>query len=257
MDPIVEALADQHAELAGLVAAADETALDGPSKCAGWTVADVLLHLAQSDELAIASVQDRFDEVLGELLAGAPTPTGGSVDGVIDAMVAAQRGAPGPAVVERWTLAAAELVTVLDASDLRSRVTWVAGEVSARTLATTRLSETWIHTVDVAAPLGGVAVPSDRLRQIARLAWRTLPYAFAKAERDLSGPVAFELTAPDGSTWVFAPDGDATAISTTITGDATELCLVAARRLDPAEAGTLHGEGPDADAVLELVRTYA
>jgi uncharacterized protein (TIGR03084 family) len=252
MDPVIEALADQHAELRSLVSGADDVALGRPSKCDGWTVTDVLLHLAQSDELAVASLQDRFRAALDEL-SGNLGPAS-SVDAVIDAMVAGQRGAPGPAVLERWKTAADELVAVLDASDLRSRVMWVGGELSARTLATTRLSETWIHTVDVADALGGVATPSDRLQQIARLAWRTLPYAFAMAERELSGPVAFELTAPDGEAWVFAPDGAAT---TTITGDATELCLVAARRLDPADAGTLHGEGPDAEAVLELVRTYA
>jgi hypothetical protein len=35
-----------------------------------------------------------------------------------------------------------------------------------------------------------------------------------------------------------------------------ELCLVAARRVDPADTA-LEAEGPDARAVLELVRTYA
>jgi hypothetical protein len=35
-----------------------------------------------------------------------------------------------------------------------------------------------------------------------------------------------------------------------------ELCLVAARRADPLDTG-LRSQGPDAGAVLELVRTYA
>jgi hypothetical protein len=95
--------------------------------------------------------------------------------------------------------------------------------------------------------------PAERLRHIARLAWRTLPYAFARAERTLSGPVSFELTGPSGSTWSFVPDED---VVTTIRGDGVELCLVAARRIDPGDTG-LVGEGPDAAAVLELVRTYA
>ncbi len=43
---------------------------------------------------------------------------------------------------------------------------------------------------------------------------------------------------------------------TTVRGEGAELCLVAARRLTPAET-SLRAEGPDADAVLELVRTYA
>ena len=60
-------------------------------------------------------------------------------------------------------------------------------------------------------------------------------------------------TGPSGGDWTFAPDDDPV---TTIRGDGVELCLVAARRVDPAETG-LEGEGPDAAAVLELVRTYA
>ena len=48
---------------------------------------------------------------------------------------------------------------------------------------------------------------------------------------------------------------DATPL-TVIRGDAVELCLVAARRVVPEDTA-LRGEGPDAQAVLELVRTYA
>ena len=63
----------------------------------------------------------------------------------------------------------------------------VAGELSARTLASTRLAETWIHTGDIAAGLGVDLVPTDRLWHMARLAWRTLPYAFAQAGRGSAG----------------------------------------------------------------------
>ena len=75
---------------------------------------------------------------------------------------------------------------------------WVSGDLSARTLATTRLSECWIHTGDVAEALGVELEPPDRLWHIARLAWRTVPYAFARAGRDAPGPVAFELRGPNG-----------------------------------------------------------
>ena len=43
---------------------------------------------------------------------------------------------------------------------------------------------------------------------------------------------------------------------TVVRGDALDLCLVAARRRDPATT-SLRATGPDAAAVLELVRTYA
>jgi uncharacterized protein (TIGR03084 family) len=132
-------------------------------------------------------------------------------------------------------------------------VTWVAGQLTTRTLATTRLAETWIHTGDIGAAFDDPPSASDRLWHIARLAWRTLPYAFARDGRELSGPVAFELRAPGGDDWTFAPNGEA---ATRVRGDALDLCLVAARRRAPADTG-LAAEGPDADAVLELVRTFA
>ena len=144
-------------------------------------------------------------------------------------------------------------MAILSDMDLSSRVPWVAGDLSARTLATTRLAETWIHTGDIADALGVDLEPTDRLRLIARLAWRTLPYAFASSGLTMSGPVAFRLVGPSGEAWEFLPDEPAV---TTIRGPAVDLCAVAARRLDPA-ATALAGEGPDAGDVLALVRTYA
>ena len=71
--------------------------------------------------------------------------------------------------------------------------------------------------------------------------------------RELQGPVAFDLQGPSGDEWRFEPDEPA---RTVVRGPADELCRVAARRLDPAST-SLQAEGPDADAVLALVRTYA
>ena len=136
--------------------------------------------------------------------------------------------------------------------DLSTRVTWVAGELSARSLATTRLAETWIHTGDVAGALGVPLAPGDHLRQIARLAWRTLPYAFATEGLTMTGPVEFRLVSLGGEPWDFLPDEPAL---TSISGSAAELCDVAARRVD-ASATSLQGRGPDASTVLALVRTY-
>jgi hypothetical protein len=69
----------------------------------------------------------------------------------------------------------------------------------------------------------------------------------------MAGPVAFHLVGPSGDTWDLVPDDPAV---TTITGPAAELCAVADRRVDPTQT-SLVGTGPDADAVLALVRTYA
>ena len=76
-------------------------------------------------------------------------------------------------------------------------------------VATTRLAESWIHTGDIASAFGIEPAPTNRLRAIARLAWRTLPYAFAQAGLALSGPVALDLVGPDGDRWDFVHDAPA------------------------------------------------
>ena len=251
MDEIVAALVEQHSELAGLLAPLDESGWRRPSPCEGWTVADVVLHLAQTDELAIGSTQGHFPEALERLAAG--LGPGRDVDDGAARMVARERGGPPAAVRCRWQDGADELSRALGNADPHERVQWVAGELSIRTLATTRLAETWIHTGDVAEALGKDLAPTDRLRHIARLAWRTLPYAFERAGRVLAGTVAFELRGPTGDAWNFVPDAKPLTV---IRGDGVELCLVAARRVLPGDTN-LRGEGPDAEGVLELVRTYA
>jgi uncharacterized protein (TIGR03084 family) len=251
VDDILSALADQQAELSDLLVDLDDEGWQRPSACDGWTVADVVLHLAQTNEMAVGSATHRFDEVIEELTSG--LGAAGNVDDGAALMVQHQRGRPPNELFARWRSGAQELLGVLAASDPHQRVTWVAGQLSIHTLGTTRLAETWIHTGDVAIGLDHELVPTERLRHVARLAWRTIPYAMAGAGRELSAPVAFHLRGTDGSSWDFVPDEEP---GTVITGDGVELCLVAARRVD-ASATSLRGEGPDADSVLELVRTYA
>jgi uncharacterized protein (TIGR03084 family) len=217
----------------------------------GWDVADVVLHLTQTDEWAIESAT-------GNLAASTKGGAGAwgqvdSIDATAAMLVEQERGLSTTKLVERWSAGTTRLIAVLKAMDLSTRVMWVVGDMSARTLATARLAETWIHTGDVADALN-VPIPStDRLRLIARLAWRTLPYAFGSAGRTMTGPVAFRLASPSGEAWDFLPDEPA---ATTISGTAADLCAVAARRVDPSTT-SLRGDGPDAADVLALVRTYA
>ncbi|HEY5252261.1 MAG TPA: maleylpyruvate isomerase family mycothiol-dependent enzyme [Acidimicrobiales bacterium] len=251
MDRVVDALAAQQAELTALLAGLAVADWRAPTRCDGWDVSDVVLHLVQSNEMAIGSATGRFAAVLAGLTGG--IGPAGSVDDGAAQMVTRERGLTPAEIEQRWTSGAARLLDALRAIDLSTRVDWVAGALSARTLATTRQAETWIHTGDVADALGITLAPTDDLRLIARLAWRTLPYAFSSVGSILAGPVSFRLLSPGGEPWDFLPDQPAV---TTITGPAVELCAVAARRLAPS-ATTLRGVGPDAAQVLSLVRTYA
>ena len=247
---VAQALAAQHGELAELLESLEVSEWDLPTRCPGWSVSDVVLHLAQTDEMAVASLEGRVAGFIADHVAGEPAA---SVDDGAAVMVARERGARPGEVFARWGSTATALDRMFRVADGHARVLWVVGELSVRTLTTTRLAETWIHTGDVAEAVGAAQKTDDRLRHIARLAWRTLPYAFAREGRNLSGPVAFELTGPGGEPWSFTPDEPA---ATVVRGDGVELCMVAARRVEPSKTG-LTADGPDGEAVLSLVRTYA
>ncbi|HEU5448749.1 MAG TPA: maleylpyruvate isomerase family mycothiol-dependent enzyme [Acidimicrobiia bacterium] len=255
MDGILAALADQVDELDRLVRDLDEAGLGLPSRCPGWSISDVLLHVAQTNEMTVASVEGRFTEEAAAFgnRAGS-VPPGSDVNDLAGLAVAAERGRSGKEVYDRWRASSTAQAAALGACDAGTRLPWVAGDLAAITLATTRLAETWIHTGDVAGGLGrDVTSSAARLQPIARLAWRTLPYAFASAGKAMSGPIALRLTAPDGTVWEFASDEPA---ATTVSGPALDFCLVAARRVSASETA-LVATGPDGATVLDLVRTFA
>jgi uncharacterized protein (TIGR03084 family) len=118
-------------------------------------------------------------------------------------------------------------------------------------LAVTRLAEHWAHALDITGPLGLPYEDTERLRHIAWLGHRTLPYAFS-----LNGEEAHEvhclLTAPDGSTWTYGPPGAESRIE----GPVGDFCRIGAQRLAP-EDSALRASGPHAAAALRVLRNYA
>jgi uncharacterized protein (TIGR03084 family) len=252
VDELLAALAAQHAELEELVDRCANDDWECATPCVGWDVGDVLLHLTLTDEIAIASARLELPPLANGLL-GSREHQAVSVDDAAASQVAAERAVGGEAIRRRWHDTSREMLAAFDAADPHQRVTWVSNQLSVETLAATRLSECWIHTEDIASALDLRLEPTDRLRHIARLAWRTLPYAFERADLKMHGPVALDLTSPTGDQWTFDPDAPAL---TTIRGSAAEFCEVAARRVE-ADATDLVGAGPDSEAVLRVVRTYA
>jgi uncharacterized protein (TIGR03084 family) len=250
-DDVLTALGDQDRELDDLVRDLDTAGLETPSRCDGWTVADVLLHLAQSNEMAVASVTGRWEAAIESRALRMAAARPADVDELAAVMVDIDRAEP-EASRDRWQASVAAMEAAVAAADPSARVQWVAGELAARTLATTRLAEAWIHSVDVAVGLGVELAPTDRLWHIARLAWRTVPYALARDGLEPAGPVRFALTGPGGDHWTFGPDDAPTSVR----GPATDLCAVAGQRMAAADTA-LRAEGPDADSVLRLVRTFA
>jgi uncharacterized protein (TIGR03084 family) len=242
---IFEDLAAEQERLAVILSGLDEAQWAAPSGATGWTVADVVLHLGQSEEAVVATVAGR----------GLRTGFGaadGTMDERVDGLVRAERGTAPALVLDRWQRARRDALAALRSADPDRPAEWVTTPVKPATLATTRLAEHWAHGLDITGPLGIAFPDTGRLRHVAWLAHRTLPYAMALAGEQ-PAEVWCELTAPDsGSVWRYGkPDA-----GSAITGPAGSFCRVAARRLAPEDSG-LTVTGPHGATALRLLRTYA
>jgi uncharacterized protein (TIGR03084 family) len=239
---IFDDLVAEQDRLEAILADLDDDAWLSPSGAAGWTIADVVLHLAQTEEAVAMTVSG--------VNASGGWQEGESVDVQAERMVQAQRASPA-VMFERWRFARRAAVKELRAADPDRRLAWAAAPLKPGTLATTRLAEHWAHGLDITEPLGIPFPDTDRLRHIAWLGHATLPYAFALVG-DEPHDVFCELVAPDGSSWRYGPE-DA---DSTITGLAGAFCRVGARRLAPDESG-LVTTGPHGRPALEVLRNYA
>ena len=240
---IFDDLVAEEERLEEILAALDDIQWQSSSGAAGWTITDVVLHLAQSEEAVVASA------VRGE--AHTWRTASGTVDDAMDELVRAERSGPRE-VFERWKVARRAAVAALVDADPQVRLAWAAAPLKPATLATTRLAEHWAHGLDITGPLGIAYPDTDRLRHIAWLGHGSLPYAFTLAGEE-PHDVHCELTAPDGQTvWRLGAD-DA---ESTITGSAGAFCRVGARRLAPDASG-LVARGPHAAAALRVLRNYA
>jgi uncharacterized protein (TIGR03084 family) len=240
---IIDDLEDEQERLEAVLDGLDDPAWRSPSAAEGWSVADVVLHLAQTEDAVVwlATGGGTFDR---------PRLEAPGVDDAAERMVQAERAEPA-VVFERWKAGRRAALAALRGADPEEPIPWVTNSLKPATLATTRLAEHWAHGLDITGPLGAPYPDTDRLRHIAWLAHGTLPYAFALAG-DEAHPVHCELTGPGGDIWRYGPaDADSA-----ITGAAGAFCRVGAQRLTPEDSG-LVATGPHGDAALRVLRTYA
>ena len=218
-----------------------------PTPAKGWDVRDTVSHLADIDEIAIDTCTDGR-RPLNEFAARFASPEDTTLWGVLRG-----RRLAGRAVLAWWEDASARERDVFAALDPAVRVPWGIG-MRVASLVTARLMETWAHGLDVRMALGLPAVDTDRLRHVAWLGYRALPYAFSFAGRDRPpGELRVELTSPAGDdTWTFGPSGAPNRIA----GPAGAFCRVFAHRAYGRERDALSADGEGAVAALEVARAF-
>lgn len=248
-DVLSAVLSDLAAEgdwLDAVVAGLGEPGWHRPTQAPGWTIAHQVAHLSWSDAQAICAVTDpaAFAAIFERVVAGELTVDGGAADGA---------ALPPADLLRRWRAGRAELAAALAAVPDGTRVPWFGPPMSAASLATARLMETWAHGDDVAETIGVPHPATDALRHIAYLAVRTRDFAFTL--HGLTPPEdAFRvrLTSPGGAVWSWGPDDAAQRVE----GTALDLCLLATQRTHRLDTGLI-ATGPDADRWLDIAQAFA
>jgi uncharacterized protein (TIGR03084 family) len=243
-------LADLRAEadaLDGVVAELEETAWLNPSPAEGWTIAHQIAHLAWTDQQALLAVTDP------EGFARAANEAGTALAAAVDE--AADSGATDSPerLLARWREGRTALADGLAALPDGARLPWYGPPMSAASMATARLMETWAHGVDVTEALNHPPSVSGRLRHVAHLGVRTRDFAFRR--NGLTPPAEefrVELTAPDGGTWTWGPEDAAQRV----TGPALDFCLRVTRRRHRSDLAR-EATGPDADRWLDVAQAFA
>lgn len=211
-----------------------------------WSVQDQIAHLASTEHFAARILLG--DKTAKEELASFP-----DIDAFNAAGVESGRSKRPQEVIEWWRFGRADVVDALSKLTAKDRIDWLAGDMSVRTFATTRLMETWAHGLDILTALDKEIIDTPRLRHVAWLGWATLPYAFEQSGEEYPEPIRVELVGPGYARWVFGPE-DAENI---VRGQAGDWCRVAVRRMDAADAENLVATGALAEKALQVAQAYA
>ncbi|MGW3169089.1 TIGR03084 family metal-binding protein [Streptomyces sp. NPDC001153] len=245
--PVIDDLRAESDELDLLVTELSPEQWALPTPAPGWTVAHQIAHLAWTDRSALLAVTDADAfHVLVEKALAAP---GSFVD---EGAEEGARLAPAE-LLSTWREGRTALDRALRDSPPGARFPWYGPPMSAASMATARLMETWAHSLDIADALGVVRTPTDRLRHVARLGVRTRD--FAHTVHQLTPPAEefrVELTSPTGEVWAYGPE----TAPQRVTGPALDFCLLVTQRAHRADLA-LTAVGPDADRWLDIAQAFA
>jgi uncharacterized protein (TIGR03084 family) len=245
--PVFDDLREESEQLDLMVAGLSEERWALATPAPRWTIAHQIAHLYWTDKAALLAVTDEtgFREAVEKALAAPGT----FVD---DGAEEGARLRPAE-LLARWREGRAALDRALRAAPGGARFPWFGPPMSAASMATGRLMETWAHGQDVADALGVVRPPTDRLRHVVHIGVRARDFAFGV--RGLPVPdeeFRVEVTAPSGELWAYGPP-DATQ---RVTGPALDFCLLVTQRAHRADLA-VRAEGPDADRWLDIAQAFA
>ncbi|HEY7591843.1 MAG TPA: TIGR03084 family metal-binding protein [Actinophytocola sp.] len=244
-------LRDESAEIDALVSGLSAEGWATPTPAPGWTVAHQVVHLAWTDQRALLAVRDpaAFQAELAEVVKGSRE----RMERLVDAAAEDGARAHHSQLLYEWRQGRDDLADALEKVPDGTKLPWYGPPMSAASMATARLMETWAHGYDIADALGVRRVPTARIRHVAHIGVRTRDFAYVVRElTPPAEPFRVELTGPSGEVWTWGP-ADA---GQRVTGPALDFCLLATQRTNRADT-TLKAVGPDADRWLDIAQAFA
>lgn len=245
--PIVADLRAESDDLDALVAPLPPQRWAEPTPAPGWTIAHQIGHLLWTDRVALTAVTDEAG--FADVLTQAAADPAGFVDAGAEELAARPPGE----LLDDWRMTRGRLHdALLTVADGR-KLPWFGPPMSAASMATARLMETWAHGLDVADALGISRPATNRLRSIAHLGVRTRDYAFfVNNLTPPAEPFRVELRGPDGDTWSWGPADAAQRV----TGSAEDFCFLVTQRRALATLD-IAAEGEDAQRWLTIAQAFA
>ena len=247
LKPLLADLAAESAEVTALLDGLAPADWTRPTPAAGWSITDQVTHLAYFDDVTLLSLTDP-DRFRAEALALA---AGG--DDYPDRVAAAHRHLDGDTVAGWFGTAREALLDGYTRCDPGARLPWFGPDMGVASSVTARLMETWAHAQDIADTLGVDRPATSRLRHVAHIGIRALPYSYTVNGRPPpERPIRVELTAPDGDVWTWGAPGATDRVA----GTALDFCLAVTQRRHLADTGLVVA-GPVANQWMTIAQSFA
>ncbi|MFT4201014.1 TIGR03084 family metal-binding protein [Gordonia sp. (in: high G+C Gram-positive bacteria)] len=251
MSAVADVVADLTAEsdaLDDLVADLAPEQWATPTPAEGWTIAHQIGHLLWTDRVSHVAITDAegFTTLFGEAM---KDPLG-----FVDKAADEEAARPPADLLADWRQTRAKLAGALCAVPEGTKLPWFGPPMSAASMATARVMETWAHGLDIADALGVTVEPTDRIRNVAHIGVRTRDFAYVVNNKPVPvEPFRYELKSPSGDDeWTWGPE-DA---SNVVRGSAYDFCELVTQRRHPADLD-ITTVGDDAAEWVTIAQCFA
>ncbi len=244
---------DEVEELHAFFASLDAADWERETRFQDWTPWDVVAHLHFFDRVSLHCTDGEagFAPKRRELV---------SMMGSRKPLKQIQREALGhlsaEALLASWKATAFELAEKLGALDPKARLPWFGPDMGATMFTTARFMETWAHAQAVYDLVGGERRPTDRIRSIVEIGYRTFGWTFSNRKLEPPGPPpVLRLVAPSGAVWEYGDPEEAGA-GERIEGTALDFCLTVTQARNVQDTD-LDVRGEVASAWMAIAQCFA